>query len=316
MVCHHVMQLAGDPGALCRRGAGHVVIPLRFRPLGPAFRLPDAGLPVPDDYRRPPRTQRGQGRHDGVVGLGMAGRHLGLDAADHHQEDDQAADRGAAVDHRGVERDGVSQRERGVREGELVIQDARDPGHDEHRERPSPAPRERHALGDDQHERGPERVQLAAVGQHRRGVDEDQGQRQGEVLDPRRERGGPGRQPRHDLAVHDLIVWRGSPGGILPLVEPGGSLPGGRKAGPRAAAPPRCGAGEIDPPPDAGRPPTGPRCWHAAELAHGKRTPVPAAPQRAGYRTRKPPACWPAPAARPGWASSLSPPRRSRSRWR
>ena len=228
MVRHHVMKLAGDPGALRRRGPGHVVVPLRFRPLGPAFRLLDASLPVPDHHRRPPGPQSGQGRHDGVVGLGMAGRHLGLDAADHDQDNDHPADRGAAVDHRGIERDGVGQRERGVREGELVIQDARDPGHDEHRERPSPSPRERHALGDDQHQRGPERVQLAAVGQHRRDVDDNQGQREGQVLDPRRERGGPGRQPRHDLALHDLIVRRRGPGGILPPVEPGGSLPGGR----------------------------------------------------------------------------------------
>ena len=194
--------------------------------------------------------------------------------------------------------------------------DARDPGHDEHRERPSPAPRERHALGDDQHQRGPERVELAAVGQHRRDVDQAQGQRQREVLDPRRQRGGPGPQPRHDLAVHDLIVWRRGPGGSSRRWSRAAPSPGGGSPSPRRGSAALRSGGNR--PAARCRPAAPGPTMMACRRTRSREAHSRSRPQltRGRIPHQKPPACWPAPAARPGWASSSSPRWRSRSRWR
>jgi len=142
VVRHHVMELAGDPGcAPGRRGAGHVVVPLPIPPARPGF-PPPGRWPAGSGRPPPPPRHPGWSGADTTASYGWVwpGGHLGLDAADHHRTMTTRRTAGRQVGPSRIERDGVGQRERGVREGELVVQDARDPGHDEDRERPSSAP--------------------------------------------------------------------------------------------------------------------------------------------------------------------------------
>ena len=126
----------------------------------------------------------------------------------------------------GVERDRRPERERREPEPDLVVGDARGPDDQADPDGPGPAPGEREALGGDERQGQPQRVQLGPVRQQRDHVDRGQRHAESQVLDqllaPRRERGQPRRQRlrepgqprRHRL--HDPMVRRGARRGDHP----------------------------------------------------------------------------------------------------
>ena len=195
---HDVVQLAGDPGPFALRGLGGLPVKFCLGAVGPALCGPDAGPLGPAEHPR--RRGREEDRHleDGVVRLGVSGRGLrDSDARRYEHAGDPAPDGTAAIDD-GVERDCGPQRERREAEADLVVGDPRGPDDQADPDGPGPAPGERDALGGDERQGQPQRVQLGPVRQQRDHVDRSHGDAEAQVLHqllaPRRERGQPRRQ--------------------------------------------------------------------------------------------------------------------------
>jgi hypothetical protein len=159
-----VVQLSRDPGALLLRRQRDLPVALALGLLGPRFDLAQVGLVgAAEDAGHAGRDEH-QRVHEEVVGLGVAGQGLRLDAAgQQNQAEHHALAVRAALHHR-VVGNGRRERQRRVAEADLVVQHPRYAHGEEGHRRPGAAPGQRQRLQHDQCIGEIDRAQLPVLG--------------------------------------------------------------------------------------------------------------------------------------------------------